>query len=94
MRPGFVADDFKVFEAVVKERIGLAVNLQGRISTRFTRELKLDLFHMVVVKMAIAAGPDKVSDFEITLLRHHMRQQSVTRDIEGHTQENIAGTLV
>jgi hypothetical protein len=39
---------------------------------------------VIAINMTIAAGPDKIANFKVALLCHHMGQQRVTRDIEGH----------
>ena len=49
---------------------------------------------MVVIEVAVTTGPDKVADFEVALLRQHMRQERVACNIKRHTQENIAGALI
>ena len=49
---------------------------------------------MVRIDVAVAAGPDKVTDAEAGLLGHHMREQRVGRNIERHTEENIGAALV
>ena len=49
---------------------------------------------MVAVDVAVAAGPDEVADVQLALLRHHVRQQRVARDVEGHAEEDVGAALV
>ena len=49
---------------------------------------------MVRIKMAIAAGPDEVTDLELALLRKHVGQQRVRRDIERHPKEHVCRALI
>ncbi|MNS85947.1 hypothetical protein D3C72_1198280 [compost metagenome] len=49
---------------------------------------------MVVVQVAVAAGPDEVAHFQPGLLRHHVGQQRIAGDIERHAQEDIGAALV
>ena len=65
---------------------GGAIRLRG--------ELQLDLRRMVVVEMAVAAGPDEVADVEVALLRHHVREQRIAGDVERHAEEDVGAALV
>jgi hypothetical protein len=49
---------------------------------------------MVAVDMAVAAGPDEVADVEVALLREHVREQGVARDVERHAEEDVGAALV
>ena len=49
---------------------------------------------MIAVYVAITTRPYKVTDLKPALLRHHVRQKRVARDIEGHTKKNISTTLI
>ena len=69
-------------------------DLQRRIRPRLARELQLDLLGMVAVDMAVAAGPDEVADAEVALLRQHVGEQGVARDVERHAEEDVAAALV
>ena len=92
--PRIVAGDFEVLEPVVEDGVGLAPDHELRIGTRLAGELKLGLLHVIVIEVAVAARPDEVSDLEARLLRHHVREQRVARDVEGHAEEDVAGALV
>ena len=61
-----VLDD-EVVVLVVEDRVGRAREPQGRRGVRITRELLADLFDVVVVDVAVAAGPDEVADLEAGL---------------------------
>ena len=49
---------------------------------------------MVVVDVAVAAGPDEFARFQAGLLRDHHRQQRIRSDVERHPDEHVARTLV
>ena len=89
-----VVEYLKVLERVVKEAVGLAFDVQLGVRVRRPAELRLHLFVVVAVDVTVATGPDKVADIQVALLRHHVREQCVAGDIEGHTQENISAALV
>lgn len=84
----------EVVELVVEDRRGLAFDLQRRVGEGRTRQLQRHLFGMVAVNVAVAAGPDEVADVEVALLRHHVGQQGITRDVERHAEKNVGAALV
>ena len=49
---------------------------------------------MVVVDVRVAEDVHEVAHFEVADLRDHVRQCCVRRDVEGHTDEQVGGTLV
>ena len=46
------------------------------------------------VNVTIATRPNEISNVQITLLRHHVRQQCVAGNVEGHSQKRIRAALV
>src|SRR3546814_2234722 len=44
--------------------------------------------------MRVAARPDELARLQIALLRQHVQQQRIARDVEGQAKEDVAGTLV
>src|SRR3546814_6349324 len=58
------------------------------------RQWQRDLLQVFAIQVTVAAGPDKVSDFQVALLGYQVSQQGITVDIKGHTQENIGAALV
>ena len=89
-----VAQHFKVFKLVVQNRIRLALDVQRGVGKRRAAQLQLHLFVVVAVNMAIAPGPDEITHVQVALLRHHVGQQGVAGDVEGHAQKNIGTALV
>src|SRR5690625_6236790 len=89
-----VADDLEVLELVVQDRGGAAADAQRRVRERVTGELAPDLLVMVVVDVAVPAGPYEVADLEIGLLGDHVRQQRVAGDVERHPEEQVGAALV
>src|SRR5690606_26613571 len=59
-----------------------------------TRELQRSLLHMVGVEVHIPPGPDEVAHFQVTLLSHHVSQQSIAGDVERQAEEDITAALV
>ena len=53
-----------------------------------------NLLDVVVVDVAVAAGPDEVADLEPGLLRDHVRQQRVGGDVERDAEEQVGAALV
>src|SRR5256885_7748127 len=49
---------------------------------------------MVVVDVAVAAGPDEVTHLQVALLGQHVGQQCVAGDVEGNAQEDVRAALV
>ena len=44
--------------------------------------------------MAVAAGPDKVTDIQITLLSNHVREQRIARNVKRYAEEDVAASLI
>ena len=44
--------------------------------------------------MRVAEDVHEVAHFKVADLRDHVRQRRVGRDVEGHTDEQVGGTLV
>ena len=72
-RPWIVALEFKVLILIFKKRRRTTLDHELRIGTRLAGELQRRLLKVIVVNMAVAARPDEITRFEITLLRDHMR---------------------
>ena len=49
---------------------------------------------MVLIDVAVAARPDEVAGLEVALLRDHVREERVARDVEGNAQEHVAAALI
>ena len=94
MRPGVVAFDHEVFELVVEDGGGLAIDHKLRVRARRAGKLQLDLLEVVLVDVTVAARPDEVTHLEIALLRHHVREQRIAGDVKWHAQEDVATALI
>src|SRR5688572_9430563 len=64
-----VTDDLEVLEAVVEDRIRLAVDHQRGQRARLAGELQLRLLQVVVVQVHVAADPHELADGQVALLR-------------------------
>ena len=89
-----VVEKLEVFELVVKDRRRLALDVQRRVGQGRAAQLQRHLLVVVAVNVAVATGPDEVADCQAALLRHHVREQRIAGDVEGHTQKNISTALV
>ena len=85
-----VADDLEVLEVVVEDDAGSRRMTSRGSGQRGARELQVDLLEVVEVEVAVAAGPDELAEAEVALLRHHVREQRVRRDVERHAEEDVA----
>ncbi len=85
---------FEVLETVVKEAVRAAQDVQRGVGVGSARELQFHLLEVVAVDVAVAACPDEVAHVQIALLRHHVGQQRVAGDVEGHAQEDVGAALV
>ena len=81
-----VAAHLEVFELVVEQALGPAQDVQRGVGVRRARQLQFHLLEVVAVDVAVAARPDEVAHVQVALLRHHVRQQRVAGDVEGHAQ--------
>ena len=77
-----------------RSKPGGAAGSSVGIGVRVAAELRLDLLAVVVVDVAVAAGPDQVADVEVALLREHVREQRVARDVERDAEEDVGAALV
>jgi len=93
-RVRIVVHDLEVLDRVVEDGCRLPLDDQLRQAARLPRELLLDLVEVVAVDVHITTRPDELSDFQIALLRHHVGQQRVAGDVEGHAQEHVSTALV
>jgi len=88
-----VIHDFEIAVIVVEQRIGLP-DADLRIRVRRTAQLFQHLVDVVVVDVAVAAGPNEFAGLESRLLGHHEGEQRIGGDVERHAEEHVAGTLV
>src|SRR3546814_15812218 len=49
---------------------------------------------MVRIEVAIAAGPNELVHLQIALLREHVGEQRVARDVERNAEEDVGRALV
>ena len=77
----------EVFKLEGEQVFHIGVNAHMRQGTWRTRQLLFDLLHMVAVNMRVAQGVHKVTQLQITYLRHHHGQQGIRRDIEWHAEK-------
>src|SRR6185312_14823912 len=89
-----VVHELEILEGVVEQGGGPAPDVESRRRERSARELQLRLLEMIEVKVAVAAGPDELARLEIALLREHMGEQRVARDVERHAEEYVGAALI
>src|SRR5579872_7308204 len=93
-RVRLVSREDDVFVAVIEERMRTPLENERRQRQRIARQLQPRLLEMVVVQMAIAAGPNEFPGIEIALMRDHVREQCVRRNVERHAQKCVGAALV
>ena len=86
---GIVAYKFEIFILEIKEILHVGIDLHRRQWARLTCKLELCLLYMVQIEMRIASGVDKVTWLITRHLSHHLKQQGVAGDVEGHSKEGV-----
>ena len=89
-----VAAYLKIFKCIAEDIGGLAPDVQLWVGARLARQLQLHLLVMVAVNVAVSARPDELPHLQIALLRHHVGQQGIAGDVEGHAQKDVGAALV
>ena len=49
---------------------------------------------MIEIEVAVAARPDELAGLQVALLREHVCEQRVARDVERHAEEDIGAALI
>ena len=57
-----IVGDLQILEPVIEQRIRPAVDDETRQRVWRARELQIDLFQMVAIQVAVAAGPDELAE--------------------------------
>src|ERR1700748_3070484 len=70
-----------VVVGVVEDRISVAQN-EFRVRPGLGGQLQTHLIDVVVVDVAVAAGPDEFADRQASLGGHHVGEQGVAGDVE------------
>ena len=89
-----VTNQLEVFELEVTNVFDRGIQFQLRQSSTITSELFARLLEMVLIKVKIAEGVDKIARRQIDSLRDHHRKKRVGRDVERHAEKQIAAALV
>ena len=84
-RMRLVIHDLEIPELIFKDGAWLSFNVQLWQRKRLARQLKPGLLEVIGIKMYVTAGPDKISGKQVALLRKHIRQQCIRRDVEWHS---------
>ena len=91
---GIIALEFEVLILEVEEVLHIRVQFHLRQVPGLTRQLEFRLFDVVQVEMGVTRGVDEVAGLKARHLCHHLEQQGVRGDVEGHTQEGVGRTLI
>lgn len=89
-----IIDDLEIFVLVVKDRGWFAFENKLRQRVWRTAELQFHLLKMVRVNVAIAACPDEFADIQFALLRDHVGEQGIGRNIERHAEKAVGAALI
>src|SRR5690606_2271177 len=93
-RMRLVPHDVEILEPILEYRPRPPPYRKPRQPQRLAPELQIRLLEMVQIKVAIPPGPDELARLEIALLRHHVRQQAIRRDIERHAKKDVRASLI
>ena len=88
-----VVQHLEVFVDVIVDA-GARRDAQRRRRKGLAAELLRHLVDMVVVNVAVAAGPDEFADVEANLGCDHVGEQRIARDVERHSEEQVGAALV
>src|SRR6185312_1950767 len=94
MRVGFVVLQPEILISEGEEICHGGIDPHRRQLLRHASELFARLLEMVGVKMRVAEREDEFTRLVAGNLRHHHGQQRIGADVEGHAEEDVAGTLV
>lgn len=94
MWPRVIAFEHKILIAESEEVLHVGVELHTRQGARSACQLQLGLLDMVEIKMRVAGGMDEVAGFETRDLGHHLQQQGIGGNVEGHPKERIGRALI
>src|SRR5690348_14668598 len=89
-----VAHELEILVRIVEKSGGAPADVEPRRREGSARELQPRLLEVIEVQMAVAARPDEVARLEVALLREHVRQQRVARDVEWHAEEDVRAALI
>lgn len=76
-----IVEQVEILKPIV-EQGGSLIKNQPRIRVWFARQLFQNLVHMIIVDVAVAAGPHKLAWFKAALLGDHLGEQRVGRDVD------------
>ena len=89
-----IAQHLEVFKLVIKDGSRTAFDVECGVGEGRAAQLQLYLFVVVAVNVTVATGPDEIAHRQIALLGHHVGQQRIAGNVEGHPQKNIGTALV
>ena len=70
------------------------MQVQGGVGARLPGELQGHLVDVVVVDVAVTAGPHELADLQARLLGEHVGEDGVGRDVERNAEEHVRTALV
>ena len=89
-----VVDQLEVFELELSDVCYVWVELKVRERVRISFELSLQRFDMVRVHVRVPKRVNELPPLQATNLSQHARQQSIARNVEWHSEPEVAGALV
>src|SRR6185437_11711957 len=89
-----VAHELEILVDIVEQSGRPPADVEAGRRKRSARELQSRLLQMIEVQMAVAARPDEFSGLEVALLREHVGEQGVARNVEGDAEEDIRAALI
>ena len=92
--PRVIIRQFKILIAETEDVLYLRIEAHPRQGARCAGKLETDLFKVVEVDVRIAQCVDEVTCPQACDLCHHLEQQGIGGDVEGHAQESVCTALV
>lgn len=91
---GVVAHEIEII--ISEPEYILYIRIQDHVRQRAWRaaQLFMHLVEMVQIDMGITERMDEVAGLQSAHLSHHLREQSIARDIERDTQKTVTAALI
>jgi len=89
-----VAFKQEVLVVEVEDALHVGIDFHRGQGTRLTGQLEFGLLDVIQIKMRVTRRVDEVTGTETRHLCHHLEQQRIGSNVEGHTQEGVCRALV
>lgn len=94
MWPWVIIGEFEVLVVEGEEVLDVRVYLHLGQRTWGAGELQFCLLQVIEVEVGVAGGVNEVAALQPCHLCHHLKEEGVGCDIEGHTKEGVCAALI